>query len=127
MPELSKHRPKFLNLMEIRLPIAGIASILHRVSGAGLFLMLPLLVYLLQLSLGTPQEFDAFRGIVGHPLVKLFLIGLLWAFLHHFCMGIRVLLLDLHVGIDKASAALSAKIVLAVSIALTLVLGAKLW
>ncbi len=127
MPELSKQRPKFLNLMEIRLPIAGIASILHRVSGAGLFLMLPLLVYLLQLSLGTPQEFDAFRSIVGHPLVKLFLIGLLWAFLHHFCMGIRVLLLDVHVGIEKASAALSAKIVLAVSIALTVVLGVKLW
>jgi succinate dehydrogenase / fumarate reductase cytochrome b subunit len=127
MPELSKPRPKFLNLAEIRLPLAGIASILHRISGAGMFLMLPALVYLLQLSLGSAEEFATFKGIVGFLPVKLILFGLLWALLHHFCMGIRVLLLDVHIGIEKAAAALSAKIVFAASLFLTLLIGVRLW
>ncbi len=127
MPELTKPRPKYLNLVEIRLPLAGFASILHRISGAGLFLMLPVLVWLLQLSLGSPDDFLAFKAIVGHPLVKLFLIGILWAILHHFCMGIRILLIDVHVGVEKAQAHLTAKIVLGVSLLLTAILGVKLW
>jgi succinate dehydrogenase / fumarate reductase cytochrome b subunit len=127
MPELTKQRPKYLNLAEIRLPLAGIASIFHRISGAGLFLMLPLLVYLLQLSLGNAEQFAAFKSIVSFLPVKLLLLGLLWALLHHFCMGIRVLLLDIHVGIEKEAANLSAKIVFAVSIFLTLIMGVKLW
>lgn len=127
MTELTKKRPKYLNLMEIRLPIAGFASILHRVSGIGLFLMLPLLIWLLDLSLRSADSFQALLAITGHPLVKLVLIGLLWAFLHHFCMGIRILLIDVHVGVDKAQASASAKAVLAVSLVLTLILGAKLW
>jgi succinate dehydrogenase / fumarate reductase cytochrome b subunit len=84
-------------------------------------------VYLLQLSLGTSDEFAAFKRIVEFLPVKLVLLGLLWALLHHFCMGIRVLLLDIHIGIEKESANLSAKIVFAVSIFLTLIMGAKLW
>ncbi len=127
MPELTKPRPKYLNLVEIRLPLAGFASILHRISGAGLFLMLPVLVWLLQLSLGSYEDFQVFKAIVGHPLVKLFLIGILWAFLHHFCMGIRILLIDVHVGVEKAQAHLTAKIVLGVSLLLTAILGVKLW
>jgi succinate dehydrogenase / fumarate reductase cytochrome b subunit len=128
MAELSRKRPKHLDLMAIRLPLAGIASILHRLSGAGLFLMLPLLIYLLQLSLGSVDDFAALRKIVAFVPVKLLLFGLLWAFLHHFCMGIRILLIDVHVGVDKAAAAMSAKLVLGVSLILTLVLGVKiLW
>lgn len=126
MAEITKQRPKFLNLVEIRLPIAGFASILHRVSGAGLFLMLPLLIWLLQLSLQSPDSFETLKAVTGNPLVKLILLGLLWAFLHHFCMGIRILLIDIHVGVEKAQAAASAKAVLAVSLALTAVLGLKL-
>lgn len=127
MAELSKKRPKYLNLFEIRLPLAGFASILHRVSGLGLFLMLPLLIWLLDLSLRSPDGFQALQAISAHPLVKLVLIGLLWAFLHHFCMGIRILLIDIHVGVEKAQARSSAIAVMAVSLLLTLVLGAKLW
>lgn len=127
MPELTKPRPKYLNLVEIRLPLAGIASILHRVSGAGMFLMLPVLVWLLQLSLGTPDDFAKFAAIVGHPLVKLFLIGILWAFLHHFCMGIRILLIDVHVGVERLQAHRTAQVVLGVSLLLTVILGVKLW
>ena len=127
MSELTKQRPKFLNLFEIKLPIPGFASILHRVSGAGLFLMLPLLIWLLDLSLRSADSYQSFVAVTGHPLVKLVLIGLLWAFLHHFCMGIRILLIDIHVSVEKAQARASAKAVLAVSIILTLILGAKLW
>ena len=127
MPEMTKQRPKYLALHEIRLPLAGFASILHRVSGAGLFLMLPLLIWLLQLSLGATAESAAmFSAVTGNLLVKLILLGLLWAFLHHFCMGIRILLLDIHIGVEKQQAHASAVAVMVVSLALTLVFGLKL-
>ena len=124
---LKKERPKHLDLRVIKQPIPAIASILHRVSGAGLFLMLPFLIYLLQLSLESPQSFETFKAVAGHPLAKLVLTGLLWAFLHHFCMGIRILLLDLNMGTDLQPARASAKAVLAVSLVLTVILGVKLW
>jgi succinate dehydrogenase / fumarate reductase, cytochrome b subunit len=127
MSDLAKRRPKYLNLFEIKLPLAGWVSILHRVSGAGLFLMLPALIWLLDLSLGTPDQISTFRSVVGHPLVKLVLLGLMWAYLHHFCMGIRILLLDIHVGIEKAQARASAVAVMVVSLTLTAILGVKLW
>jgi len=124
---MTKKRPKYLNLAEIRLPLAGFVSILHRVSGAALFLMLPLLIYLLQLSLGTPQDFAMLTSALDQPLLKLVLLGLLWAFLHHFCMGIRIVLLDLHVGVDLATARTSALLVQVVSLLATAILGVKLW
>ena len=127
MPEIAKTRPKYLNLVEIRLPLAGFASILHRVSGAGLFLMLPVLIYLLELSLGSAQDFQRFKAVVEHPLTKLILTGLLWAFLHHFCMGIRILLLDMHIGIELDAARSSAKAVMGISLLLTVILGFRLW
>ncbi|MDZ4255888.1 MAG: succinate dehydrogenase, cytochrome b556 subunit [Sulfuritalea sp.] len=127
MPEMTKQRPKYLALHEIRLPLAGFASILHRVSGAGLFLMLPLLIWLLQLSLGSTQRSaELFAAMTGNWLVKLILLGLLWAFLHHFCMGIRILLIDIHVGVEKQQAHSSAVAVMVISLALTLVFGLKL-
>lgn len=127
MIESAKRRPKYLNLFEIKLPLPGYVSILHRISGAGLFLCLPLLIYLLQLSLASPESFAGLKVIVGHPLVKLILLGLIWAYLHHFCMGIRVLLIDVHVGVDKPKARASAVTVLVVSLALTAMAGVALW
>jgi len=127
MSEMTKQRPKHLALHEIRLPLAGFASILHRISGAGLFLMLPLLIWLLQLSLGsTQQNVDMFHAVTGNWLVKLILLGLIWAFLHHFCMGIRILLIDIHVGVEKQQAHSSAVAVMAISLALTAIFGLKL-
>jgi len=122
-------RPKYLNVFELgaKLPLPGFLSILHRVSGLGLFLLLPFLLYLLDLSLTDPNQFESFKGIVGNPLVKLLLFGLLWAYLHHFCAGIRFLLLDAHIGVDLPQARRSTVIVFAVSLALTLILGVKLW
>lgn len=128
MSEVSKPRPKFLTLTAIRLPLAGIASILHRASGAGMFLMLPLLIWLLQLSLGTtPESAASFKAVADNLFVRLILFGLTWAFLHHFCMGIRLLLIDLHIGVEKQQSRTSAQAVFAVSLALTLIFGLKLF
>jgi succinate dehydrogenase / fumarate reductase cytochrome b subunit len=122
-----KPRPKYLNLFQIRLPVPGWVSILHRVSGAALFLLLPLILYLFQLSLESAPGFDAMKGALGHPLMKLVLIGLLWAYLHHLCAGIRHLALDLDYGTELPAARASAKAVLVVSLALSLVAGVWLW
>ncbi|HCO78149.1 MAG TPA: succinate dehydrogenase, cytochrome b556 subunit [Rhodocyclaceae bacterium] len=122
-----KNRPKFLDLREIRLPLPGIVSILHRISGGGLFLFLPFLIYLFDLSLTSPETFATYKAIVGHWFVKLILLGLLWAYLHHFCAGVRFLLLDLHKGIELEPARQSARVVLMVSLALTVILGVWLW
>jgi succinate dehydrogenase / fumarate reductase, cytochrome b subunit len=122
-----KTRPKHLNLMQIRLPLPGILSIFHRISGAGLFLCLPLILFLFGLSLGTPEQLETYRSVIAYPLVKLVLLGLLWAYLHHFCAGIRFLLMDVHVGVDLPTARMSAAVVFAVSLALTVIVGVKLW
>jgi succinate dehydrogenase / fumarate reductase cytochrome b subunit len=122
-----KPRPKHLALNQIRLPLPGIVSILHRISGAGLFLLLPFLLFLLDRSLGSPESFETFSAVVGNPLVKLLLFGLLWAYLHHFCAGIRFLLLDVHKGVELEAARKSSRVVLIVSIALTFVIGVALW
>ena len=125
---IKKKRPKNLDLTTIRLPLPGILSIIHRVSGAGIFLLLPVLLWLLQSSLASAESYALARDLVANPLVKLVLFGLIWLYLHHFCAGIRYLLLDLHKGIDLESARRSSKLVFAVSIALTLYVGgALLW
>lgn len=118
----NKKRPKNLDLTTIRLPLPGKVSILHRVSGAGLFLFLPLLLWLFQSSLATPESYATVKSLAGLWLVKLVLAGLIWAFLHHFCAGIRFLLLDLHIGIAKEAAVRSSVVVLAVSLALTVLI-----
>ena len=123
----AKKRPKHLDLPKIRLPLPGFVSILHRVSGAALFLSTPFLLYLLQLSLDSPESFESFKAVVGHPLVKLVLLGLVWALLHHLCAGIRFLALDLHMGVALRPARSSAVAVLAVSLILTVILGIRLW
>ena len=117
-----KKRPKNLDLFPIRLPLPGKVSILHRVSGVGLFLCLPVILWLFGASLGSPESFATYKSVAGLLPVKVILAGLLWAFVHHFCAGIRFLLLDLHVGIEKEAARKSAGVVFAVSIPLTLVL-----
>ena len=125
---IKKKRPKNLDLPTIRLPLPGILSIIHRISGAAMFLLLPFLLWLFQGSLTSPESFAGVKAVVGHPLAKIVLLGLVWFYMHHFCAGIRYLLLDLHKGVELEAARLSSKIVFVVSIALTLIIGAKvLW
>ena len=115
------------DLASYRLPAAGMVSILHRVSGALLFLALPLLLWLLDLSLSSEMSFVRLTEVLGRWWAKLALLVLVWGFLHHMVAGVRYLLLDLHWGVDKASSRLSAQVVLAVSLALTLLAGLRLF
>ena len=128
-----KARPEFKNigygqiLTSYKLPWSGKVSILHRVSGALLFLSLPIILYLFDKSISSELSFITFSELVGNPIVKLFILALIWAFLHHFCAGIRFLLLDTHRGLEKNQIQKSAIAVLAVSLSLTVILAAKLF
>jgi succinate dehydrogenase / fumarate reductase cytochrome b subunit len=126
-----KPRPKYLNLQalifEIRLPVMGWVSILHRISGALLFVALVWLLWMLDRSLSSEAAFEKVKHYAGLWPVKLSLLALIWAYSHHFCAGIRYLFLDLDRGVGKEAARLSAWIVYGASIALTAVLGWKLW
>ncbi len=92
-----------------------------------MFLLLPFLLFLFDRSLGSPETFAVYQSVVSNWFVKLTLFGLLWAYLHHFFAGIRFLLLDMHTGLELEAARNSSRIVLIVSIALTLVIGVMLW
>lgn len=124
---MEKIRPKYLDLFQIRLPLPGLVSILHRISGFGLFLSLPFLLWLLDNSLHSRSSFARFQEVIGLAPVKLLLIGLLWAFLHHLCAGIRHIAMDRHLGVDLPAGRASSKVVLALSLVLTAILGAMLW
>ncbi|KAK43824.1 MULTISPECIES: succinate dehydrogenase, cytochrome b556 subunit [Burkholderiaceae] len=114
-------------LMHYRLPLAGKVSILHRVSGLLLFVSLPFILYLLEQSLTSEISFDAFKGFLANPIVKIITLVLSWAYLHHFCAGIRFLLLDTHVAVNKEGGKQTALIVLVVSLLLTLAMALKLF
>jgi succinate dehydrogenase / fumarate reductase cytochrome b subunit len=127
-----KQRPKYLSLpailYQIRLPLPGRVSILHRVSGA--LLVMPFAawaLYMLDLSLASEAGFSAIKGYLDLPLVKLGMLLFIWAYCHHLCAGIRYLVLDLNRGIDLRPARASAWAVLVVSLALTAYFGWKLW
>ena len=128
-----KIRPKYLSLpallFEIRLPVPGWVSILHRISGALLFFPFACwLLYLLDTSLRSEQGFDyVAREYLAFPLVKIALLVFIWSYCHHFCAGIRYLLLDLDLGVDLKAARLTSWIVIVAGIALTVVFGARLW
>ena len=124
---IARQRPKYLDLFRIRLPLPALVSILHRISGTALFLFASALLYLLQESLHSPESYAHFTTLTGHWLVKLFLIGMLWSFLHHFFAGLRFLLLDVHVAGDLGPARATSLAVLAISLALTAILGVMLW
>lgn len=121
------NRPKYLDLRRIRLPVSGWVSILHRVTGLLLFLVLPLLLWTLQYSLRSPETYAMLVWMFDHPASKIFLIVMLWAFLHHFCAGVRYLGLDLGYGVELAQARRSSKGVLVASLVLTALLGARIW
>jgi len=127
-----KQRPKYLSLpailFQIRLPLPGRVSILHRVSGA--LLVMPFAawaLYMLDLSLASEAGFSAIKGYLDLPLVKSGMLLFIWAYSHHLCAGIRYLVLDLNRGIDLRPARASAWAVLVVSLALTAYFGWKLW
>ena len=129
---VKKQRPKYLSLpailFQIRLPLPGWVSILHRISGALLvFPFVAWLLYLLDVSLGSEAGFQRVKSYLDLPLAKLGLLVFIWAYCHHLCAGIRYLLLDLNKGIELRAARISSAIVIVVSLLLTAWFGTKLW
>ena len=128
-----KIRPKYLSLpallFEIRLPVPGWVSILHRISGA--WLVLPFaawLLFMLDTSLRSEQGFQYAKDVyLRLPLVKLGLLVFIWSYCHHFCAGIRYLLLDLDIGVDLKTARLTSWIVIVAGLALTVFFGTRIW
>ena len=124
-------KPRYTNINAVRdlpkyrLPLAGFVSILHRISGFILAAMLPVIAYMLDLSLTSELSYERFISYFAPLWVKLLLLGVAWAFLHHLCAGVRHLLMDLHVGMEKDSAKNSAVAVFAVSLLLTAAIALK--
>ncbi len=120
-------RPEYRNLslgeiLRYRMPPPAIVSILHRISGVLLFIVgIPFILYLFQNSLTSELSFDTYRGAVSSWLGKLVLLALIWAFIHHLLAGIRFLLLDLHIAGEREQGATTARVVLGMSLLITLV------
>jgi len=140
MTELTKPRPEFRNIHLLndvrtyRLPPAGVVSILHRVSGLLMFLLLPFVVWLFDTSLSSEISFDRFSaafdagiGFVPGGLIKLVCLALIWGYLHHFIAGVRHLYMDATHSVTKQFGKSSALVTLVLSVGLTVVLGAKLF
>jgi len=122
-----KPRYKHLNLFKIRLPLPAFVSILHRVTGALLFVLLGGLLWLLQQSLQSFNTYSALRAWVALWPVKLVLLGMLWAYLHHLFAGIRHLFLDAHMGLELARARQSSVAVLVAGALGTLIVAVLAW
>jgi succinate dehydrogenase / fumarate reductase cytochrome b subunit len=131
-------RPEFRNihalrdLPKYRLPAPGIVSILHRISGVLMFVLLPLVIWLFDTSVSSEISFARFRSAFENGstgvLLKLVALALIWAYLHHFIAGVRHVWMDLsHAAVSKARGGASAKATLVLSLVLTVVLGAKLF
>ena len=124
-----KSRPKFLDLFILapKMSITAKISILHRLSGVLLFLAIPFFLYVLHQSLVSASFYDSLYGLVSNPIIKLVYIVLIWAFMYHLCSGVRFLFLDKHKGIEIKTAKATAKIVVVISLILTIVLGVLIW
>ena len=119
-------RPIFLDLRRIRLPVAALVSILHRISGVVLFISIPFMAYLFGLSLYSPAGFDRVLEIFQNGFVKVLMLIVLWALMQHFAAGIRFLLIDADVGVEIGQARNSAKLVNIVGLLATAVIGVLL-
>ena len=109
---MADQRPVYLNLVKIRLPLPGIVSFAHRITGVILFLSLPFAVYLLDLSVESEQSFAEVQQILKQPFMLFVQILLLWSLAHHFFAGIRFLLIDAEIGVEKSQARLGSWLVL---------------
>lgn len=141
MTELAKKRPEFRNIHALtdlptyRLPLAGLVSILHRVSGVLMFVLMPFIIWMFDTSLSSEISFARFRAAFTSGLwlfpgwfIKLVALALIWAYLHHFIAGLRHLLMDVnHAAVTKQFGRRSALFTLIASLSLTVILGAKLF
>lgn len=124
---MARQRPKNLNLLTIRLPVPALVSIMHRVSGALLFLSLPIFLTLLWLTASDEQSYQLAQGFLHSLWLKLLLVVLAWAFFHHACAGIRHLALDAHLGLRLRYARASSMVVLALTLILLTIFTVAIW
>lgn len=124
---MANKRPIYLNLFKIKLPLPGVVSFLHRVSGALLFIAIPFLLAVLQQSLASAESFEQARECLASLPIKLLAVGAAWAFFHHFFAGLRFLALDLDIGGDLPVARRTSGLVLAGGVAAALLTGVWLW
>jgi len=109
-------RPVFLNLFKIHLPVTAVLSLAHRFTGIVLFLMIPVLIYFLDLSLDGPEGFERVHQLVQQPLMRSALILIAWFLAHHFFAGIRYLLIDIDIGVAPAASRRGAWLVMVAGI-----------
>ena len=137
MPEMTRQRPgtmRLIDAVKYRLPLAGVVSILHRVSGLLMFALLPFIIWLFDNSLSSEISYDTFTsafvagiGFVPAWFVKLVVLALIWAFLHHAIAGVRHVWMDMTHSVSKEQGRSSAVVTLVSSLVLTVLLGAKLF
>lgn len=121
--KINNNRPKHLNLFKIHLPITGIASINHRLSGLILFLAIPVSLYLFQRSLSSETGFAEVLEYLSSNWIKLALILLIWSFVHHLLAGFRFLLIDQNLGISLPAARKTAWFVVIAAVIVTLIIA----
>lgn len=124
---VSDTRPFYLNLIKIRLPVAGMLSIFHRISGVLMFIAMPFLVYLLDLSLQGEAGFNQVTEYLSHPFSMLIQLILLWSLVHHFLAGIRFLLIDFDIGVGKQQSTYSAWLVFGLELVIIVLIAAGVW
>ncbi len=122
-----RRRPKNLNLFTIRLPVNAIISIMHRMSGMVLFLILPAMLWALHQSVASEISYLALAGLLNHWLPKTVLVVLSWAFFHHFYAGLRHLAMDVHWMKSLPKARFSSRLVLCLDVLSVTLLAAMIW
>ena len=120
-------RPVNLNIFTIRLPLAGMVSFAHRVTGLVLFVGVAFGLYALDLGLSSAQGFAEAAVLVQQPLGQFILLGLIFSLVFHIVAGIKHLFMDFHIGDSLAAARTNAVVVIVVSVLITAVIGAILW
>lgn len=123
----SKQRPIYLNLFQIRLPVMGMVSLAHRASGILLFLAIPYAVYLLDLSVTSSADFDYVLSLLQQFWLQLLMLALVWGLAHHLFAGIRFLLIDADLGVEKSSARLGAWLVIAAELLVVAAFAYGVW
>ena len=137
MPEITKQRPgtmRLVDALQYRLPLAGVVSILHRASGAIMFALLPFVIWLFDVSVTSEVSYEQFTaaftagiGFLPGWFIKLVVLALIWSFLHHAIAGVRHLWMDMTHSVALSQGRQSAVFTLVASVALTVLLGAKLF
>jgi succinate dehydrogenase / fumarate reductase cytochrome b subunit len=118
----NKNRPKYLNLFKIRMPITAVVSIGHRIAGLLMVIAVPFIIYAFQLSISSAAGYESVMAALDYPLAQGILVLLVWSFLHHFFSGIRILLIDIDVGVSRPVARISAWLVYCLALLITILL-----